>query len=129
MDRAANRRLLEGLRLLVVEDDAMLAIALDMTLTDLGCEIVGLASNLAEALALAREAMVDGAILDVNLAGEMVFPAADVLAERGIPFAFTTGYGLAGLRECDRTRPVLQKPYEVHALTRIASGWCKPAVN
>lgn len=123
---AAEHGMLGGLRVLVVEDDAMLAMALEMTLSDLGCEVVGLASCLADAVPLAREAAIDGAILDVNLAGEKVYPVADILAARQIPFVFATGYGSAGLRECDRTRPVLQKPYELRNLALIARQWRKP---
>lgn len=115
--------LLAGLRVLVVEDDAMLAMALEMALSDLGCEVVGLASNLADAAPLATQAAIDGAILDVNLAGEKVYPIADILAARHIPFVFATGYGSAGLRDCDQSRPVLQKPYQIGHLTRIARQW------
>lgn len=108
---------------MVVEDDAMLAMALELALSDLGCEVVGLASNVGDGVALAREVAIDGAILDINLAGEKVYPVADVLAARNIPFVFVTGYGSAGLRECDRARPVLQKPYELERLARIARQW------
>jgi CheY-like chemotaxis protein len=122
---AADQGMLAGLRILVVEDDAMLAMALELTLSDLGCEVVGLASNLADAVPLAREAAIDGAVLDVNLAGEKVYPVADILAARNIPFVFATGYGSAGLRECDRARPVLQKPYDLRSLALIARQWRK----
>lgn len=118
-----DRDELAGLRVLVVEDDAMLAMALELTLFDLGCEVVGPASSLGEAAPLAHEAAIDGAILDVNLAGEKVYPIADILADRGIPFVFTTGYGAACLRDCDRERPVLQKPYDPGSLVEIARQW------
>lgn len=124
---AMDNGTLAGLRVLVVEDDAMLAMALEMALVDLGCDVVGLASSLRDAVPLAREAAIDGAILDVNLAGERVDPIADILAARNIPFVFATGYGNAGLRDCDRDRPVLQKPYELRNLARIARLWRKPA--
>lgn len=118
---------LAGLRILLVEDDAMLAMALEMSLASVGCDVAGLASNLTDGMALARGAIIDGAILDINLAGEKVYPIADILSARNIPFLFATGYGMAGLRECDRTRPVLQKPYELRSLVKIAKQWCKPA--
>lgn len=114
---------LAGLRVLVVEDDALLALALEINLAELGCEIVGMASSLRDALPLAREAAIDGAILDVNLAGEKVYPVADALAARNIPFLFATGYGIAGLRDCDRARPVLQKPYQIDSVVTIARQW------
>lgn len=118
-----GRDALAGLRVLVVEDDAMLAMALDLTLSDLGCHVVGLASSVGEAAPLAHEAVIDGAILDINLAGEKVYPIADILTGRGIPFVFTTGYGEAGLRDSDRGRPVLQKPYTPESLVKIAKEW------
>lgn len=114
---------LSGLRVMIVEDDAMLALALDMALASAGCEIAALASNLAEATRLAREAAIDGAVLDVNLSGEMVYPVADILAARGIPFVFATGYGPAGLRPGDGGRPVLQKPYDLDTLAAIVRTW------
>lgn len=114
---------LQGLRILIVEDEPMLAAFLEDALTDLGCEVVGPALNMKDALQLAREASIDGAGLDVNVAGEQVYPVADVLAERGLPFVFMTGYGEAGLRESDRGRPVLQKPYSFERLVEIMTQW------
>lgn len=114
---------LAGLRVLVVEDDALLAMALEMNLAGLGCDFIAMASTLQDALPLARDADIDGAILDVNLAGERVYPVADILAERSIPFLFATGYGAAGLRDCDRARPVLQKPYPIDSVVKIVRQW------
>ena len=105
---------LEGLRVLVVEDEMMV----DM-LSDLGCTVVGPASRLDEALALVRETELDCAVLDVNLGGQPIFPVADLLREKGAPFAFATGYGDAGLREVDRGSPVLQKPFREGDLARV----------
>ncbi|WAS95278.1 response regulator [Nannocystis punicea] len=101
----------------------MLAAFLEDALTDLGCEVIGPALNMKDALRLAREARIDGAGLDINVAGEEVYPVADVLAERGLPFVFMTGYGEAGLRESDRGRPVLQKPYSFDRLVEIMRQW------
>ncbi|MCY1060467.1 response regulator [Nannocystis sp. SCPEA4] len=117
---------LQGLRVLIVEDEPMLAAFLEDALTDLGCEVIGPALNMKDALRLAREASIDGAGLDVNVAGEQVYPVADVLAERGLPFVFMTGYGEAGLRESDRGRPVLQKPYSFERLVEIMTQWRSP---
>jgi CheY-like chemotaxis protein len=88
-------------------------------LTDLGCTIIGPASRLDEALALARETPLDCAVLDVNLGGQPIFPLADLLREKGAPFAFATGYGDAGLREVDKGAPVLQKPFREADLARV----------
>ncbi len=110
---------LQGLRVLVVEDEMMVSMLIEDMLTDLGCIVVGPASRLDEAMALVEEAQIDCAVLDVNLGGQPIFPLADVLRERGVSFAFATGYGDAGLREADRGSPVLQKPFREGDLARI----------
>jgi CheY-like chemotaxis protein len=110
---------LKGLRVLVVEDEMMVSMLIEDMLGELGCEVVGPASRLDEAMALAREAEVDCAVLDVNLGGQPIFPVADLLRERGRPFAFATGYGDAGLRDADKGSPVLQKPFREGDLARV----------
>ena len=110
---------LDGLKVLVVEDEMMVSMLIEDMLAELGCEVVGPASRLDEAMALAREAEVDCAVLDVNLGGQPIFPVADLLRERGRPFAFATGYGDAGLREADKGTPVLQKPFREGDLARV----------
>ncbi|HEX8668417.1 MAG TPA: response regulator [Allosphingosinicella sp.] len=99
------------LRVLVVEDEMLVAMNIEDMLLDLGHEVAGIAGRLAAALALAKETRFDAAILDVNLAGERSFPLADYLSEQGVPFLFATGYGLAGIEEPYRARTVLQKPF------------------
>ena len=89
---------LRGLRVLIVEDEALIASFIEDFLIDLGCDVVGPAMRMKEAVDLAREAAIDGATLDVNIVGEKIYPVADILTERGIPFVFMTGYGAAGLR-------------------------------
>jgi len=108
-----------GLRVLVVEDEMMVSMLIEDMLTDLGCAIVGPASRLDEAMELARATELDCAVLDVNLGGQPIFPVADLLRERGRPFAFATGYGDAGLRDQDRGAPVLQKPFREGDLARV----------
>jgi CheY-like chemotaxis protein len=110
---------LDGLRVLVVEDEMMVSMLIEDMLTDLGCTIVGPASRLDEAMQLARDLELDCAVLDVNLGGQPIFPLADLLREKGAPFAFATGYGDAGLREVDRGSPVLQKPFREADLARV----------
>lgn len=110
---------LAGLRILVVEDEMLVAMYLEDLLADLGCEVVGPVSQVAEGVALAEEQAIHGAILDVNISGVKVYPVADVLAARNIPFIFLTGYGAAGLRAVDRDRPVLQKPFRRQDLERL----------
>ncbi|RYI18350.1 MAG: response regulator, partial [Acetobacteraceae bacterium] len=112
-------------RILVVEDEVLLAMELEAMLRRLGCKVVGPARNLAEAMRLATtEPALHAAILDVNLAGEMVFPVADLLATRSVPFLFATGYGSAeSLQGHDRDAiAVLRKPYPQDALTRALLG-------
>lgn len=101
-----------GRRVLVVEDEVMIAMMVEDMLADLGCEVVGPAHTLAAALELARgDARIDAALLDVNLGGQPAFPIADALRARDVPIIFCTGYGQTGLRDVDRGGPVLQKPY------------------
>ncbi|MGO4706753.1 response regulator [Microvirga sp. 2MCAF38] len=107
---------LKGMRVLVVEDEAAISLLLEDMLIDFGCEVIGPAARLSAALeAVAREA-VDIAILDVNVAGEPIYPVAEALVERSIPFVFSTGYGSAGIKDAFRNRPVLQKPFAQHDL-------------
>lgn len=110
---------LEGLRVLVVEDEMMVSMLIEDMLSDLGCKVVGPASRLDEAIALVDAAELDCAVLDVNLGGQPIFPLADILRARGAPIAFATGYGDAGLRDVDRGSPVLQKPFREGDLARV----------
>ena len=110
---------LAGLRVLVVEDEMMVSMLIEDMLGDLGCTVIGPASRLEEAIALANSAELDCAVLDVNLGGQPIFPLADILREKGAPFAFATGYGDAGLREVDRGSPVLQKPFREGDLAKV----------
>ena len=113
---------LSGLKVLVVEDEPLIAMALVDMLTDSGCTVAGPAASLKQGMRLIEEEAVDGAVLDINLGGEMVFPLADALAERSIPFVYVTGYGNL-LRACNHGRPVLQKPYNNQQLLKIIGQW------
>lgn len=106
-------------RILVVEDETLVALLLEELLTTLGCAVVGPAPSLAEALLLAEGDGFDAALLDVNLAGEASHPVADALAARGKPFAYATGYGTAEVRPDDAHRPLLQKPFTRRELERL----------
>lgn len=102
---------LKGLRVLVVEDEVAISMLIEDMLGDFGCEVVGPAGGLTEALALATADGIDLAILDVNVAGQPIYPVVEALAARGVPFLFSTGYGSAGIDEPYRDRPVLPKPF------------------
>ena len=105
--------LLDGYRVLIVEDEALVSMLLEDMLADHGCEVAGTASRIGQALDLLADPDVvfGAAILDVNLGGEPIFPVAEALAARGAPFVFATGYGAGGLPEHWRDRPTLQKPF------------------
>lgn len=113
---------LTGYRVLVVEDEMLVSMLVEDMLTDLGCVIVGPAANLAEAESLAREAQIDAAVLDVNLAGKPVFPVADILRARGVPHVFASGYGAAGIDPAHKDAPVLQKPFRDSDLAKAVRG-------
>ena len=102
---------LNGLRILVVEDEAAISLLLEDMLLDFGCEVIGPAARLAAALEAVERETVDLAILDVNVAGEPIYPVAEALVQRRIPFVFSTGYGSGGIKDAYRNRPVVQKPF------------------
>jgi len=103
----------------------LLAMNIEDMLLELGHEVAAIVGQLEPALALAREAAFDVAMLDVNLGGDRSFPVADLLIERGIPFFFATGYGRDGIDEAYRDRLVLQKPFRaldlLAAIDKLAS--------
>jgi CheY-like chemotaxis protein len=112
-----------GRRVLVVEDDMMIAMMVEDMLTDLGCAVVGPANGLTQGQALADDGgAIDAALLDVNLGAETVFPLADRLRARGVPLIFSTGYGEGGLRESDRGCAVLRKPYRASDVAAALSA-------
>jgi DNA-binding response OmpR family regulator len=102
-------------RILLVEDEACLAMMLQDLLEDAGYEVIK-AARVPAALRMAQGEAIDAAILDVNVAGAEVIPVADELRERGVPFLFATGYGERGLPGEYRDCPILQKPYDPAAL-------------
>jgi CheY-like chemotaxis protein len=80
-------------RVLIVEDELLVAMLIEDVLIEQGCEVLGPYSNVPDGLEAARRETFDIAVLDVNLRGEKVFPIAEVLTERGIPFVLLSGYG------------------------------------
>lgn len=114
---------LEGRRLLVVEDEYFLAEDIMRGLEDQGAKVVGPVGTVDDALDLIETtADLDGAVLDLNLRGEMAFPVADALAERGVPFVFTTGYDSAAVPAHYRSVTRCQKPVKVPDVARALFG-------
>ena len=108
-------------RVLLVEDEPMIAFALEDMVVELGYEVVGPAFRLAEALELAGGAAFDGAVLDVNLNEQRSFAVADLLQARGIPFLFATGYAEGGVGWTGEAA-VIAKPYSRDQLARALSS-------
>ena len=101
-----------GRRVLIVEDESLVAMLLETILEDMGCVPVGPAATVEEGLQVAGgDEPLDAALLDVNVAGKQVFPIAEALKARGVPFVFSTGYGEGGLPDEWRGQPTLQKPF------------------
>ncbi len=111
--------LLQNHKILVVEDEVIISFLIQDLLEELGCADIRQATNVKAALAALDKDLPDLALLDVNLAGEQVFPVAEVLEKAGVPFLFTTGYGRVGVPAQYDARPVLQKPYDVTALESV----------
>ena len=117
---------LVGKHVLVVEDELMVALTVEDALEDAGCVVVGPFSRVAVALPVARVEAIDLAVLDVNLAGEMVFPVAYALEDRGIPFLFLTGYGKAALPPERPNWKACVKPFQPEHLTQMLTQLIKP---
>lgn len=102
-------------KVLVVEDETVVSFLVEDMLLELGCREVVHAADIGSALRLIEDG-VDLAVLDVNLGGEKVYPVAEFLTARGIPFVFATGYGRQGLEADWLDRPVIQKPFRLDVL-------------
>jgi CheY-like chemotaxis protein len=109
------------LAILVVDDEAMIAMLLRDILEDRGCEVVGPAGAVAPALALIQAGgrALDGAILDINLRGELVYPVADVLIQHGVPFVFVTGYAKHQIDPRYAKIIALPKPFPSATIDRL----------
>lgn len=118
---------LTGLRILLVEDEAMIAMLVEDMIIDSGATVVGPAGGVKEALVAIAEQPIDGALLDVNLGGEQSFEVAEALTARKIPFVFVTGYGCAGVRDRYPDAPTLQKPFVTSDLEETLAGLASAA--
>lgn len=116
---------LAGHRVLVVEDEELIALLLADLLEDLGATVAGPAASVAEALALVEDEALTGALLDLTLRGETAYPVADRLAGRGVPYIFITGHGQGQLAARHAHAPVLGKPFGAEQLAGALAraGW------
>ena len=104
---------LEGAKILVVEDEFLVATLIEDMLQSAGCVVSGPIPRVAEALEAVEHGTYDAAILDINLAGVRIDPVADALARRDIPFIFVTGYSAGALPAAHAARPRLCKPFKM----------------
>ena len=112
-------------KILVVEDEALVAMLVEDALLDAGFAVLGPAATVEEALALLEREAPDAVVLDLNLAGETSTPVADWLAARGIPYVIATGYGATGLPAGHQDAMVLAKPYDPAELTGMLDRICR----
>ena len=117
----------KSLRILLIEDESMVAMLMEDMLADLGHEVCATAADMAQAVQMATTGSFDLAIIDVNLDGQPSYPVAELLASRGIPFAFATGYGRGGLEGNFAGTPALAKPFIEADLQKLLSDLTQPA--
>ena len=113
---------MQSRRVLLVEDEMMVAGMVQRMLTDLGYAVVGPATTVDEAMEMIGGGGIDAAVLDINLDGEMSYPVADELIGRGIPFVFSTGYGGGDLPDAYQGSHVLKKPFRRSGLGDALAG-------
>jgi CheY-like chemotaxis protein len=111
----------KGLRVLVVEDEMLLAMSLEDMLAELGCNVVGPVGGVTKAVQLAKSEPLDLALLDLNIGGQAVYPVARELDCRHVRFVFVSGYGPDRLPQEWRNRPMLEKPFQQRDLERVLS--------
>jgi CheY-like chemotaxis protein len=114
--------LLNGLRVLIVEDETLVAMLMEELLEELGCKVACTATRVRKALEGLEGTSIEAAVLDVNVAGESVTPLVDALNKRQIPFIFASGYGAKGVDPRWADRPILQKPFTIEELEAALVG-------
>jgi two-component SAPR family response regulator len=119
---------LKGKRILVVEDEALIAVMVEDMLIEMGGEVIGPAATIDDALDMAREHTLDAAVLDVNVRGQRIDPVAEALMARGVPVLFATGYGEVRLAS-GAPATVIDKPYTQDKLSRGIAAAIKAADN
>ncbi len=113
---------LTGRRILLVEDEVLIAMLLETALEDAGCVVVGPFGKVTEALEAAETERLDGALMDVNLSGELVFPVADILWAKAVPFLLLSGYGEKAVPDDRPDWPVQSKPFQIERVMAALRG-------
>ena len=126
---SAQPRPLEGRKILIVEDEAPIALALASAVVEAGGAAIGPAATVAVSFALMADHKLDGALLDIRLRSETSFPIADVLTVLGIPFVFVSGMSSALMPYTHRDRPLFDKPYEMHEVIATLARLVQPAAR
>lgn len=103
----------KGLRVLLVEDESVIAMLTENMLMEMGCDEIEVAGSVPQALSSIERHPPDVAVLDVNLQGQLVLPVAEKLAKAGIPFTFATGYGKSDMLGAFQDYPIVQKPFDL----------------
>ncbi|MBV8336298.1 MAG: response regulator [Alphaproteobacteria bacterium] len=119
---------LEGIRVLVVEDEFLVAVLIEEMLESAGCVVIGPFPRVPEALDAVDRDPCDAAVLDVNLGGERIDPVAAALSRRNVPFVFVSGYGTIGLPGDYSDRPRICKPFKLAELLGTVSSLVKPSI-
>jgi CheY-like chemotaxis protein len=110
---------MENLRIMVVEDEAIIGMLIEDVLNDMGCPNIDVFQSVQQALDYLRQNEPNYAILDINLRGEQSYPVADDLIAKKIPFVFMSGYGAQGVAKDYATAPTLPKPFQAEDLERL----------
>lgn len=121
---------LSALSVLLVEDNFLVAMAMERALVESGCTVIGPVGSVEEGTRMAEETSIDGAILDINIHGGTSQPIAEALERRGLPFIFITGYGSPQMLP-DRLRQVfrLAKPVNARRLLEVIAERFRPAAD
>jgi CheY-like chemotaxis protein len=120
---------LQGLRVLVVEDEILIAELMADLLETAGCSVVGPFPQIAEALRAAEAEQFDTALVDIDLAGSRSYPIADALIKRNLPFVFLTGYGRGGLPAQYAKRPIVGKPFQSQDILDALAHAVEPSAD
>jgi len=118
----SDQQMIESFRILLIEDEVVIAMTAEDMLEEIGCKVVAQAANFDDAMQCALAGDFDLALVDINLNGVMSLPVAKVLREAGKPFIFTTGYGNVGLETDFSDATVVTKPYTMRTLSQAIAS-------